>query len=197
MSHSSSPDPIPEALSRFQILSAMLVTAVILAVIARIWMIFDPGLLLPLNPSLAALGWGIVTGLAITAMSSVVYRLWPRYRRSADTYLEMVLRPLVWPDLIWLGLLPGLSEELLFRGVLLPAIGLGVGGVLISSLCFGVLHYSGSQNWPYIVWATIIGGVLGASALLTGSLLVPVVAHITTNFVSSCLWKFREQQAPS
>ncbi|MGB3491717.1 MAG: CPBP family intramembrane glutamic endopeptidase [Elainellaceae cyanobacterium] len=182
-------------MTRFQILSAMLVTAVILAAIARIWMIFDADLLLPLNPSLASLGWGILTGLAITAMSSVIYRLWPRYRNSADMYLEMVLKPLVWPDLIWLGLLPGLSEELLFRGVLLPAIGLGVGGIVISSLCFGVLHYSGSENWPYIVWATIIGGVLGGSTLISGSLLVPVVAHITTNFVSSCLWKFRQQQA--
>lgn len=192
MSQSPLPEPNTDSLTRFQILAAMVVTALVLAAIARIWILFDADLLFPLNPSFGSLGWGLVIGLSITGMSSLVYRLWPLYRQSADTYLEMVLRPLVWPDLIWLGLLPGLSEELLFRGVLLPAAGLGVGGILISSLCFGVLHYSGSQNWPYIIWATIIGGVLGVSTVMSGSLLVPVVAHITTNFVSSCLWKFRQ-----
>lgn len=195
MTDSPSPDPSVETLSRFQILAAMVITAVVLAAIARLWMVFDPGVLLPLNPSLVRVGLGLVIGLGITAMSGIVYRIWPVYRRSADAYLMMVLSPLVWPDLIWLGLLPGLSEELFFRGVLLPAIGLGPVGLVMSSLCFGVLHYSGSKNWPYIIWATLIGGVLGLSALLTGSLLVPVVAHITTNFVSSCLWKVQHSEA--
>jgi membrane protease YdiL (CAAX protease family) len=169
----------------------MIVTALILAAIARIWMALSPGVLFPLNISGQNAAQGALLGLAITAMSGVVYRLWPLYRKSADEYLELVLRPLVWPDLIWLGLLPGLSEELLFRGVVLPAIGLGVGGIVISSLSFGAMHYSGSKHWPYIVWATVIGALLGTSAVVTGSLFVPVMAHITTNVVSSCLWKFR------
>ena len=33
-----------------------------------------------------------------------------------------VLTPLQWPDLLWLAALPGISEELLFRGALIPAI---------------------------------------------------------------------------
>jgi len=28
------------------------------------------------------------------------YRLWPAYRRSADYYLEFILKPLLLPDLI-------------------------------------------------------------------------------------------------
>ncbi|MEM7771896.1 MAG: CPBP family intramembrane glutamic endopeptidase [Cyanobacteria bacterium P01_E01_bin.6] len=191
MADSPTPDTDNPSLSRIQILSAMIVTAVILAAIARIWMALSPGILFPLNPNSSTCLMGLGLGLAITAMSGAVYQLWPGYRKSADEYLELVLRPLIWPDLIWLGLLPGLSEELLFRGVVLPAVGLGVGGIFISSVCFGVMHYSGSKHWPYIVWATAIGGVLGSSAVLTGSLVVPVIAHITTNFVSSCLWKLR------
>ena len=72
---------------------------------------------------------------------------------------------------------------------MLPAIGLNWFGLLISSLCFGVLHFSGSQQWSYVIWATVIGGVLGLSAIASGNLLVPIVAHITTNLISSYLWK--------
>ncbi len=37
------------------------------------------------------------------------------------TYLQ-VLTPLSWPDLLWVAALPGISEELLFRGALIPAL---------------------------------------------------------------------------
>ncbi len=131
-------------------------------------------------------------GVAITGASAIVYRFWPAYRQSADYYLELVLKPLVWSDLLWLGLLPGMSEELLFRGLLLPTLGLNPIGIVGSSLCFGILHLSGSQQWSYVVWATIVGMLLGFSAVATGNLLVPIVAHIVTNLVSSYLWKLGE-----
>lgn len=192
MSEPSSPNPNLESLSRVQILIAMGVTAVVLLLIARLWLIFDTSMqMLAVEWSSAAVGIGGGVGLAITAASSILYQLWPAYRQSADYYLELVIKPLALPDLIWLGLLPGLSEELLFRGVMLPAIGLTWFGLAISSICFGVLHFSGSQHWSYVIWASVIGAVLGLSAILTGNLLVPIVAHITTNLISSYIWKLR------
>lgn len=182
-------EPQVEPMTRVQILAAMGVTAIVLLLIARLWLLFDSAFLLPLSLTLSTGLIGVGVGLGITAASTAIYYLWPAYRYSADFYLDLVLRPLSWPDLIWLGLLPGLSEELLFRGVMLPAIGLNPFGIAISSLCFGVLHFSGPQQWPYVIWATLIGLVLGFSALSTGSLLVPIVAHITTNVISSCIWK--------
>ena len=115
--------------------------------------------------------------------------MWPAYRHSADVYLELVIKPLIWPDLIWLGLLPGLSEELLFRGVMLPALGLNLFAVTISSIIFGILHFSGAGQWPYVIWATIVGFALGYVAMITGNLFVPIFAHVITNLVSSFLWK--------
>lgn len=185
-------EPIVEPLTRVQILVAMAVTAVILLLVARLWLLFDSVSLLAVNLSANALLIGFGLGLGITVASAIVYRVWSSYRKSADYYLELVLKPLIWFDLIWLGLLPGLSEELLFRGVMLPAIGLNLFGVFVSSVCFGVLHYSGSQQWAYVVWAAVVGGVLGLSALETGNLLIPIVAHITTNLVSSCVWKVKQ-----
>lgn len=189
-------DPLPnppdsQSLSRIQVLAAMGITAVVLLAIARLWVILAQLEPLPLhwNPLAALIGLGL--GLSITIASSIVYRLWAAYRASADFYLDLILRPLVLPDLLWLGLLPGLSEELLFRGVMLPAFGLNPVGVILSSLFFGVTHYSGSRHWAYVTWATVVGAILAVSAIATENLLVPLVAHITTNLISSVLWKLK------
>lgn len=189
MTEQKKPDPKIQPLTRIQVLVAMGVTAVLLWLVARLWLQFGSVSLLPLRWTATALLLGVVMGLAITAASSLVYRLWSAYRRSADFYLEFVLKPLLWPDLIWVGLLPGLSEELLFRGVMLPAIGMNTVGIIASSLCFGILHFGGSHQWPYVVWATTVGLLFGYSAVATGNLLVPIVAHVCTNLISSCLWK--------
>lgn len=186
------PDPQLEPLTRVQVLVAMGVTAVVLLLISKAWLYFDPVELMPMRLSWIDGLLGVGLGLAITLASGVVYRLWPAYRQSADTYLTLVLQPLQWPDLIWLGLLPGLSEELLFRGVMLPAIGMNSLGIAVSAASFGVLHLSSLQQWTYVVWATAIGLVLAIAAVLTGNLLVPIVAHTVTNLVSSAVWKLRQ-----
>lgn len=187
--------PELEPLTRTQVLIAMGVTALVLLFIAKLWLHLGSVTLLPIHGTAEALLLGLGIALGITVLSSLVYRLWPGYRQSADYYLQMVLKPLVLPDLIWLGLLPGMSEELLFRGVMLPAVGLDATGVVASSLLFGVLHLSGPQQWPYVVWATAVGLLLGFSALATGNLLVPIVAHIVTNLLSSYLWKLDHKRA--
>ncbi|MDJ0593563.1 MAG: CPBP family intramembrane metalloprotease [Pleurocapsa sp. MO_226.B13] len=183
-----------EPLTRTQILVFMGITAVFLLAIAKIWQKLGAIQLLSIQFSSQALLWSLGLALGITIASSLIYRLWPAYRRSADFYLELVIKPLMWTDLIWLGLLPGLSEELLFRGVMLPALGLNIFAVLVSSLLFGVLHLSGAGQWPYVVWATIVGFALGYCALVTGNLLVPVIAHIITNLVSGLLWKINNRE---
>jgi membrane protease YdiL (CAAX protease family) len=182
-------EPEMQPLTRTQILVAMAVTALLLWIVAKLWLRFGDVILLSWKWTSMSLLLGLGIGLGITLASGLVYRLWPAYRKSADYYLELVLKPLVFPDLIWLGLLPGISEELLFRGVMLPALGLDMIAVVISSLCFGILHLSGTQQWPYVVWATAVGLILGYSALASGNLLVPIVAHILTNFLSGCFWK--------
>lgn len=186
-----------EPLSRTQILVFMGITAIILLAIAKIWQKLGKIQLLSIQFTTQALLWSLGLTLGIIIASSIIYRLWPAYRRSADVYLELVVKPLMWTDLIWLGLLPGLSEELLFRGVMLPALGLNLTAVFVSSVLFGVLHLSGNGQWPYVVWAAIIGFALGYCALITGNLFVPVAAHIITNLVSSFLWKVNHRQIDS
>lgn len=172
----------------------MAITAIILLLVSRLWLYVASSGFLPLGLSFHLVIVGIGLGVVITGLSGLVYRLWPAYQASANIYLAMVLPALVWPDLVWLGILPGLSEEFLFRGVMLPSFGLNWFGVFLSSGIFGMMHFSGSQQWPYIVWAFVIGLVLGVSALTTHSLVVPIAAHVTTNLLSSCLWKWKQPQ---
>ncbi len=187
----ASNQPEIEPFTRLQILIAMGLTAIVWLIISKIWLQTPySGGLLPLHWNAAHLGIGLGCGIGIILVSTLVYRIWPAYRTSADLYLQLVLQPLFWADIVWLGLLPGMSEELLFRGVMLPAIGLDWYGIVLSSLCFGVLHLTGWQQWPYMLWATIVGGILASSAVATDNLLVPITAHILTNLLSSSLWKF-------
>ncbi|MEM1171323.1 MAG: CPBP family intramembrane glutamic endopeptidase [Cyanobacteria bacterium P01_H01_bin.35] len=185
-------NPDIEPLTRIQVLVAMGVTALVLLAISKICLLLGV-ILLPVSWNLRALLWGVAIALGITAASGLVYRIWPAYRRSADIYLKLVLSPLLWPDLVWLGLLPGLSEELLFRGVVLSALGLDTLALVASSAFFGVLHLSGREQWPYMIWATIVGIVLGYSALVTDNLLIPIIAHILTNLISSSVWKWEHK----
>lgn len=189
MSKSQNPDIEP--LSRLQILVAMAITAVVLFGISKLWLYLGELKLRPLDFSLFNLGIGLALGLGLTGLSEIVYMLWGSYRKSADLYLTLVLAPLTILDLLWLGILPGLSEELLFRGVMLSAIGLDAIGIGLSSLCFGVLHMTDLRQWPYAAWATTIGAILAYTLVETGNLLIPIVAHVTTNFVSGLSWKLQ------
>lgn len=178
-----------EPLTRSQILIIMAITAIIIVMIAKLWQKIGSVEILAWEFTSQALIWSLALAGVISIASSVIYHLWPAYRHSADAYLELVIKPLTWSDLIWLGLLPGLSEELLFRGIMLPALGLNLAGVIISSCLFGILHMNDTQQWSYAVWAAVVGFLLGYVALITSNLIVPVIAHILTNFCSGLVWK--------
>jgi membrane protease YdiL (CAAX protease family) len=107
--------------------------------------------------------------------------------RQVKRFTEEVLRPLLAPctllDLLGIAVLAGLGEEMLFRGVLQPALGRGLGGpwlgVAAAAVLFGLLH---AVTAAYAVLAAFMGAYLGW-LFLGGNLLVPVVAHAAYDFV--------------
>ena len=139
------------------------------------------------------MAWGAALGLGVALLSGGAYWLWPAYRRAASSYLHLVADPLQWRDIFWVGVLPGWSEEWLFRGVLMAALAaspLGwTGGILLSGFLFGVLHWLEWQGWPYALWASAVGVLLGMGVWLSGNLLVTIVAHTLVNWIGVCLWK--------
>lgn len=191
----SSPKPTP--LSRSQILIAMAVTAIVLFVVAKLWMYLFGVRIVPIRWQPVDLLLGLGLGGAITLLSSLIYQIWHQYRVAADEYLEMVLRPLELPDLIWLGLLPGMSEELLFRGVAIPGLGMNITAVVISSVVFGGLHMASPKYLPYMIWAMTVGFFLGMITLQTHNLLPAIAAHVFTNSLSGLVWKLKQRQIAS
>jgi membrane protease YdiL (CAAX protease family) len=124
-------------------------------------------------------GLGVVVAAATIAATRVMVR-----RAAWARALHADLRPGVRaaPDatLLALALASGIGEELLFRGLLVPIV-----GVAASALAFGALHQvRGRARWAWIGWAAVMGFVFGAIFAATGSLAGPVVAHCAINFAN-------------
>jgi membrane protease YdiL (CAAX protease family) len=79
-----------------------------------------------------------------------------------------------------IAVLPGLCEELVVRGVLLPSLvhrAGPLGAVAASALLFAAMHLD-----PYrFLFTFTVGFVLGVLRLRTGSLWPPILAHVTLN----------------
>jgi membrane protease YdiL (CAAX protease family) len=87
-----------------------------------------------------------------------------------------------------LSITAGICEELLFRGFLLwyATVWTGpVGGFLISSMLFGIMHiYLGVEQVPR---TAMIGILFYVMAMTAGSLLPAMVCHVITDLVSGDL----------
>jgi membrane protease YdiL (CAAX protease family) len=87
-------------------------------------------------------------------------------------------------ELAIIAILAGVSEELLFRGVLQTLIGRWTSpltGLVIASLVFGALH---AVSRLYFILATVIGAYLGWLLVECDDLTVPIVAHALYDLVA-------------
>lgn len=119
---------------------------------------------------------GIVFALLVVALSRVTVQRFEWARR-----LHLELRPFAQgldaTGIVVLALLSSAGEELLFRGLLQPWMGL-----VPQALIFGLVHQMpGPSRWIWVTWALLVGLVLGALFELTGSLLGPLAAHALVN----------------
>jgi membrane protease YdiL (CAAX protease family) len=89
--------------------------------------------------------------------------------------------------------LSALAEELVFRGLLMPWL-----GVLPQALLFGVVHaqLSGPSRWVWVAWASVVGLALGCMFALTGSLLGPMLAHALINGLNLAYLKSHDTAPP-
>ena len=123
-----------------------------------------------------SLSAGLTFGALLVLMTrvSVHYFEWARQ-------LHRALRPfchgLSLPAVVLLALLSACGEELLFRGLLQPLMGL-----VPQAVVFGLLHYlPGPSRWVWVGWATAVGVALGGLFAASGSLLGPIAAHALVN----------------
>ncbi len=81
-------------------------------------------------------------------------------------------------DLVAIAMVSGFCEEVLFRGVMQVQWGL-----MWSSLIFGLMHCPNPRYLHYAAWATFAGLVFGYLKDFSGSMWVPIIAHIVNNAI--------------
>lgn len=134
-------------------------------------------LLLGRDPAQGLL-WGVGLGSAAAALGEVVSR-WTPWGRLFSRLIERILGTPHPVDAILLAILSGFGEELIFRGIALPYLGL-----YASACLFGIAHVIPRKGlWPFALWAGANGLALGWLAVATGGLLAPGVAHVLVNAV--------------
>jgi membrane protease YdiL (CAAX protease family) len=96
-------------------------------------------------------------------------------------------------DLALISMAAGVGEEMLFRGVLQGVLARWLGtweGLAVASLLFGLLH---PISTTYVVVAGLLGAYLGAVWILSGNLLVVVIAHAVYDYLAlRALFRDRE-----
>jgi membrane protease YdiL (CAAX protease family) len=140
----------------------------------------------PVTPGHLAAGVGL--GVALFGANAVAAVVGERFGLGGGEELRRLLTPETaagWAALL-LVVLPVVAgfEELLFRGVLVGALATGfdLSPWLLaagSSVAFALGH--GAQGRAGVVVTGLLGFVLAAAFVLTGSLLVVVVAHYLVN----------------
>lgn len=130
---------------------------------------------------------GLTAGILIAILLPAVIALWSQKIRAKAGKAAMKLSfllPSTAAERSWWWLVcitAGICEEVVYRGFLLHYLHLQplhlnlTWALLASSIIFGIAHlYQGVAG---AVQTTVIGFVLGAIFLVTGSLLIPIVVH--------------------
>jgi len=117
--------------------------------------------------------------------------IWLLMRKLANYFLELTdisrqlnvfFRNFSYPQIIVISVVAGVGEELLFRGVIqnylvyLTNLWLGI---VLAALIFGVLHY---LNRSYVVFATLIGVMIGYLYHHTNDLYLVMSLHAVYDF---------------
>ena len=141
---------------------------------------------------------GILLGLAIAAASETPAR--SAAMRFLSERLREVLLGLRPGQALLLALSSGIGEELLFRGIMFSELEprLGTGWTLAAtSLLFAAAHTGRDRR--FLVWTAlslVVGLLLGALRIATGSLLAPIALHVTVNAVNLVVESW-DQRLPS
>lgn len=142
--------------------------------------------------SAAGFGWGVLVAIPMFGLFLLSFRFAVGPLRPMKQFLLEALGPSLaacrWYDLVLIAAVAGVSEELLFRGVLLPLT-----GKWISSVLFGLAHFITPL---YALLAGLAGLLLGELMERTENLLSPIVAHGLYDFLAFVVVARAAQRQP-
>lgn len=154
------------------------------------WMVgFYPVDLIRLDPTVYA---DLIFALLLTVPMAGLFVLLARFplgpfrsiREKMDELILPLFHRLTLFDLVLVSLLAGVGEELLFRGLLQPAIAYWTGpliGLLAASVLFGLAHLI---TPTYAIMAGLMGCVIGWAMQVTDNLLSAILIHAVYDFIA-------------
>ncbi len=100
-----------------------------------------------------------------------------------------------------LGVVPGLCEELFFRGFLLSSLRREMhagAAILVAAICFGLFHVvlAGGAAPERLVPSTLMGLLLGWVACRSGSVIPAMVLHVIHNSTLLLIAHFNQELSP-
>lgn len=133
----------------------------------------------------------LISGLVLLISSSryLLLKTWPDFAESSKAANRQVLTSLETFDYLVVAFIPGIAEELLFRGALLPLFGLGWKSALAVGAAFGILHLGNGRHYSFAIWATFVGFAYGYAAIISSSVIVPMACHSLNNLAAALLWR--------
>lgn len=158
-----------------------------LSAVALLWIAYREGMMGPSGPHFApvatpasvlwSLGFGLVIGLVVVAMTRVLVRR-AAWARRLHVQFGAFLKTSSTRQIALLALSSGVAEELFFRAAMQPTAGLWV-----TSLLFGFAHWAPDASLrAWTVWAVVMGFVFGLLYEYTGSVAGPMLAHVLINY---------------
>ncbi|KGN62343.1 uncharacterized protein LOC101207590 isoform X1 [Cucumis sativus] len=137
----------------------------------------------------------LIIGLVVLISSSRFFLLktWPDFAESSEAANRQVLTSLQPLDYAVVAFLPGISEELLFRGALIPLLGFNWASVVVTAAIFGILHLGGGRKYSFAIWATFVGLAYGYATIESSSIVVPMASHALNNLVGGILWTYESR----
>jgi membrane protease YdiL (CAAX protease family) len=118
----------------------------------------------------------------------------PRFQWARRLHEEFrpVAQDLSSGAILCLAVLSSAGEELLFRGLAQPFLGL-----ILQAVVFGLLHQMpGPSRWIWVTWASLVGLGQGIIFQLTGSLVGPLLAHGLVNGLNLAYLKHHDPNPP-
>jgi membrane protease YdiL (CAAX protease family) len=177
------PTPRAPRLSRAALIGLLYAALGVLAVVIGAWRghsnVYElPGrhsiLWLLLGPFV-----GLVFGLAMVFLSRLaVHSL--EWARVLHREFHAVVHELNAREIFILAVASSVGEEMLFRGALVPMMGL-----MASSALFAVMHMRAQWRFlPWTIMSFIMGLAMGLLFQKLGNLGAPIVAHFVINFLN-------------
>ncbi|MDD2723866.1 MAG: CPBP family intramembrane metalloprotease [Methylovulum sp.] len=140
--------------------------------------------------SKASVLYGVIGTVPLFLMFLALERIERHSVAQIRQFLLRTLGPCLhrydWVNLFILAAVAGISEEVLFRGVIQPWIEVswgGMVGLLVSNLLFGFVH---SVTPLYSILAALVGIYLGLAMDFQGerNLLTPIIIHTLYDFLA-------------